>query len=59
MSIGVPIKLIHEAESHIITIEMKTGEVCIDQSLPPLTYYRNRRIQRSPVTGGKDCLVIV
>lgn len=27
MSIGVPIKLIHEAESHIITIEMKTGEV--------------------------------
>ncbi len=27
MSIGVPIKLIHEAESHIVTIELKTGEV--------------------------------
>jgi hypothetical protein len=32
MSIGVPIKLIHEAESHIITIEMKTGEVRIYES---------------------------
>ena len=28
MSIGVPIKLMHEAESHIITVELKTGEVC-------------------------------
>ena len=27
MSIGVPIKLMHEAESHIITVELKTGEV--------------------------------
>eukprot|EP01117_Protostelium_nocturnum_P004011 TRINITY_DN15285_c0_g1_i1.p1 TRINITY_DN15285_c0_g1~~TRINITY_DN15285_c0_g1_i1.p1 ORF type:complete len:133 (+),score=27.67 TRINITY_DN15285_c0_g1_i1:114-512(+) len=27
MSIGIPIKLLHEAEKHIITIEMKTGEV--------------------------------
>jgi small nuclear ribonucleoprotein D3 len=59
MSIGVPIKLIHEAESHIITIEMKTGEVCIDQSLPPLNHHRHRRIQRSPVTGGKDCSIVV
>jgi small nuclear ribonucleoprotein D3 len=27
MSIGVPIKLLHEAEKHIVTIELKTGEV--------------------------------
>lgn len=27
MSIGVPIKLLHEAESHIITCELKSGEV--------------------------------
>ncbi len=27
MSIGVPIKLLHEAEGHVVTIEMKTGEV--------------------------------
>ncbi|KAF9438076.1 small nuclear ribonucleoprotein Sm D3 [Entomortierella beljakovae] len=27
MSIGVPIKLLHEAQGHIITIELKTGAV--------------------------------
>jgi len=27
MSIGVPIKLLHEAEGHIITVETTTGEV--------------------------------
>ena len=27
MSVGVPIKLLHEAKNHIVTIEMKTGEV--------------------------------
>ncbi|ORX81263.1 Sm-like ribonucleo protein [Basidiobolus meristosporus CBS 931.73] len=27
MSIGVPIKLLHEAQGHIITIELKTGYV--------------------------------
>ncbi|CAG9311965.1 unnamed protein product [Blepharisma stoltei] len=27
MSIGVPIKLLHEAENHVITIELKTGEL--------------------------------
>lgn len=27
MSIGIPIKLIHEAEGHIVAIELKTGEV--------------------------------
>ena len=27
MSIGVPIKLLHEAEGHIVTIELKTGEM--------------------------------
>jgi len=27
MSIGVPIKLLHEAEGHIVTIELRTGEV--------------------------------
>jgi len=26
MSIGVPIKLLHEAEKHTVTIELKTGE---------------------------------
>ena len=27
MSIGIPIKLLHEAESHIIMVELKSGEV--------------------------------
>ena len=27
MSIGVPIKVLHEAEGHIITCETNTGEV--------------------------------
>ena len=27
MSIGVPIKVLHEAELHIISLELKTGEV--------------------------------
>lgn len=27
MSIGIPIKLIHEAEGHIITLETTTGEI--------------------------------
>lgn len=27
MSIGVPIKLLHEAENHVITVELKTGEL--------------------------------
>jgi len=27
MSIGVPIKLLHEAQNHVVTIELKTGEV--------------------------------
>ena len=27
MSVGVPIKLLHEAANHVITIEVKTGEL--------------------------------
>lgn len=27
MSIGIPVKLLHEAENHIVTIEIKTGEL--------------------------------
>ncbi len=27
MSIGVPIKLLHEAENHVVTIELKNGEL--------------------------------
>ena len=27
MSIGIPVKLVHEAEGHIITIETKGGEI--------------------------------
>ena len=27
MSIGVPVKLLHEAESHVITIELKNGDL--------------------------------
>ena len=27
MSVGVPIKLLHESENHIVTIEIKTGEL--------------------------------
>ncbi len=26
-AVGVPIKLIHEAEGHVVTIELKNGEV--------------------------------
>merc|ERR1712178_502038 len=32
-SIGIPIKLIHEAEGHTVTIESKTGEVYRGQLL--------------------------
>jgi len=27
MSIGVPIKLLHEAQGHVVTIELKTGAI--------------------------------
>ena len=27
MSIGIPIKLLHEAENHVITLELKNGEL--------------------------------
>jgi small nuclear ribonucleoprotein D3 len=27
MSVGVPIKLLHEAKSHVVTVELKTGEL--------------------------------
>ena len=27
MSIGVPVKLMHEAKLHVVTVELKTGEV--------------------------------
>lgn len=27
MSIGVPIKLIHECEGHVVTLELKSGEM--------------------------------
>eukprot|EP01132_Coremiostelium_polycephalum_P008067 gene8067-9925_t len=27
MSIGIPVKILHEADSHVITIELKTGEL--------------------------------
>lgn len=27
MSVGVPIKLLHEAANHVVTIEVKTGEL--------------------------------
>eukprot|EP00741_Cyanophora_paradoxa_P016351 tig00020912_g15787.t1 len=27
MSIGIPIKLLHEAEGHTVTVELKTGEI--------------------------------
>ena len=26
MSIGVPIKLLHEGEGHVVTVELKNGE---------------------------------
>ena len=32
MSIGVPIKILHEAEGHIVTCETNTGEVSIHLS---------------------------
>ena len=27
MSIGVPVKLFHEAKEHVVTVELKTGEL--------------------------------
>eukprot|EP00355_Strombidium_rassoulzadegani_P008695 CAMPEP_0168615432 /NCGR_PEP_ID=MMETSP0449_2-20121227/4501_1 /TAXON_ID=1082188 /ORGANISM="Strombidium rassoulzadegani, Strain ras09" /LENGTH=88 /DNA_ID=CAMNT_0008656171 /DNA_START=6 /DNA_END=272 /DNA_ORIENTATION=+ len=27
MSIGIPIKLLHEAENHVVTVELKTSEL--------------------------------
>eukprot|EP01104_Vermistella_antarctica_P012862 TRINITY_DN3793_c2_g1_i1.p1 TRINITY_DN3793_c2_g1~~TRINITY_DN3793_c2_g1_i1.p1 ORF type:complete len:128 (-),score=17.16 TRINITY_DN3793_c2_g1_i1:332-679(-) len=33
MSIGIPIKLLHEAEKHIVTVELKTGELYRGQLL--------------------------
>lgn len=27
MSIGLPVKLLHESQNHVITIEVKTGEL--------------------------------
>ena len=27
MSIGVPVKLFHEAKEHVITVELKSGEL--------------------------------
>ena len=27
MSIGLPIKILHEAEQHVITVELKSGEL--------------------------------
>lgn len=27
MSIGVPVKLLHEAEGHTVTMELKNGEI--------------------------------
>ena len=27
MSVGVPVKLLHEAKHHVVTIELKTGEL--------------------------------
>ena len=27
MSIGIPIKLLHEAENHVVTVELKNGEL--------------------------------
>ena len=27
MSIGVPIKLLHESENHVVTIEIKSGDL--------------------------------
>ena len=27
MSIGIPIKLLHEAEQHVVTVELKSGEL--------------------------------
>ena len=27
MTIGVPIKLLHEAENHVVTVEVKSGEL--------------------------------
>ena len=29
MSLGVPVKLLHESQGHIVTCELKTGEVRI------------------------------
>ena len=39
MSIGVPIKLLHEAENHVVTVELKTGELFRGYLMEAEVYY--------------------
>ena len=45
--IGVPIKVLHEAEGHIVTVETTTGEVSLETGTrwhPSYYYSKERRL---------------
>ena len=37
-NLGVPVKLLHESLGHIITVELKTGEVGLKHHIHPPPY---------------------
>ena len=37
-TIGVPLKVLHEAEGHIITVETTTGEVILSLSMTSIAH---------------------
>lgn len=43
MTIGVPIKLLHEAQGHIISLELKTGQLYRGKLLEGTTFYENKK----------------
>lgn len=42
MTIGVPIKLLHEAQGHIISLELKTGQLYRGKLLEGTTQQREK-----------------
>jgi hypothetical protein len=44
MTIGVPIKLLHEAQGHIISLELKTGQLYRGKLLEGINCLSNKRL---------------
>ena len=49
MSIGVPIKLLHEAENHVVTVEVKSGELYRG-------YLIEAEVSQRPATSARVCV---